>query len=95
MSSLKCPTPQDIKFHLAQCDKGDYNQMKSIPIGKQETTQIPSILEVSFIGIDLTTEPAASAVLTTSWNWELMLATNRNSKLSTFLWVPGTQGPWS
>ena len=35
MSSVKCPTPLDVKFHWAQRVKGDYNPMEPIPIGEQ------------------------------------------------------------
>ena len=85
ISLLKCSTPLYVKFHRAQCVKGDCNWMEPIPIGEQQTTQISSILElwVTLIGIHLTREPAASATLTKWWNWELMAANFGNTWLTT------------
>ena len=35
MSSLKCPTPLDVKFHNAYGVKGNYNRMETFAIGEQ------------------------------------------------------------
>ena len=35
MGLLTYPLPLDVKFHWAQCVKGNYNQMEPIPISEQ------------------------------------------------------------
>ena len=65
-SSLKHPTPLDVKFNWAQCVKCNFKRMEPIPIGEQWTSEISSILEVwsTFIGSHLTKALATSTVLT-------------------------------
>ena len=40
MSLVKCPSPLEIKFHWAECVKGNYNWMEPIPISEKLRTNV-------------------------------------------------------
>ena len=46
MSSAKCPTPFDVKFHWGECVKGNYNRMEQYQLASNKPLKFMSNLQV-------------------------------------------------
>ena len=84
MSSLKCPTPLDVKYPWHSVLRVITIRWSHLQSVSNKPLKLCIICRLAtLIGNHLTREPTVSPVLTKCWNLELMLTTNFGSQCQT------------